>query len=179
MKNQDKRISKFMSLVLRHQPEKLNITLDENGWTDVAILISRMQRQFPFFDIKRLEQVVAENDKKRFAFNDDKTKIRASQGHSVKIDLGYTQKEPPAYLYHGTVGKFMEAINEKGLIKMGRHHVHLSEDRATAANVGSRRGSPVLLTIRSGEMFQNGIVFYQSENGVWLTEHVAPEYIEG
>lgn len=178
MEKQYKRISKFLSLVLRHQPETLDIQLDDKGWTNVEVLLQQMQAKFQGIDMEVLEQVVAENDKKRFAFNENKTLIRASQGHSVKIDLGYTQQEPPEYLFHGTVPKFMRDIKQKGLLKMSRHHVHLSADKETAFKVGTRRGVPTILTVRSGEMFRDGKLFYQSENGVWLTEHVPLTYIE-
>ena len=173
-----KRISKYLSLVLRHQPESIGISLDENGWTNVDSLLNKLQRKFRGIDLNLLKEVVATNDKKRFAFNEDETLIRANQGHSVKIDFGYIEKEPPAFLYHGTVPKFMREIKLKGLLKMSRHHVHLSFERETAFKVGSRRGVPTILTVKSGEMHQNGFAFYQSENGVWLTEHVPPKFIE-
>ena len=178
MKINNKHISKYLSLVLRHQPESIGIQLDDNGWTSVTVLLQKLQRKFKYINLDILEEVVATNDKKRFAFNEDKSLIRANQGHSVNIDLGYTQKEPPAFLYHGTVPKFMLAIKEKGLLKMSRHHVHLSADNETAFKVGTRRGVPTILTIRAGEMHENGFVFYQSDNGVWLTEKVPPQFIE-
>jgi putative RNA 2'-phosphotransferase len=128
--------------------------------------------------MEELEEVVATNTKKRFSFNEDKTKIKANQGHSIKVDLALQPKQPPSYLYHGTVEKFLQSIREKGLIKGSRHHVHLSADKETAINVGSRRGKPIILTIKSGEMHAQNHIFYQSENGVWLTETVPTEYIE-
>jgi len=175
---QTKHISKFLSYVLRHHPDKLGITLDENGWTSVAILLEKIQGSEYSLSMEELEEVVATNNKKRFAFNEDKTKIRANQGHSIQIDLALQTKEPPAYLYHGTVEKFMPSIQEKGLLKGNRHHVHLSADKETAINVGSRRGKPIVLTIKSGEMLAQGYAFYQSENGVWLTDAVPSEFIE-
>jgi putative RNA 2'-phosphotransferase len=178
MKPNNKHISKYLSLVLRHQPDTIGITLDENGWTSVIILLEKLRLKFKYINLDILEEVVATNDKKRFAFNEDKSLIRANQGHSVNIDLGYTQKEPPAFLYHGTVPKFMLAIKEKGLLKMSRHHVHLSADTETAFKVGTRRGVPTILSVNAKAMHEDGIAFYQSDNGVWLTEHVAAKYIE-
>ncbi|WP_299677538.1 RNA 2'-phosphotransferase [uncultured Dokdonia sp.] len=172
-----KHISKFLSLVLRHNPDKIGITLDAQGWTDVNILLQNMNRQGKKVDLERLKEVVATNDKKRFAFNEDLTKIRASQGHSISVDLKYEAITPPKFLYHGTVPKFMRDIQQKGLLKMSRLHVHLSEDRTTAMRVGARRGVPTILVIRSGAMHQNGHEFYKSENEVWLTDHVPVEYI--
>ncbi|WP_108808488.1 RNA 2'-phosphotransferase [Aquimarina spinulae] len=178
MKTNNKHISKFLSLILRHNPDKVGIQLDENGWTDVQELLQKVKRHRPGLNMDVLEEVVASCDKQRFAFNEDHTRIRANQGHSIKVDLEYQPKQPPEFLYHGTVAKFMEAIREKGLLKMNRHHVHLSEERETAIKVGSRRGKPIILTVRSGEMYTRGIEFYQSDNEVWLTDIVAPEYIE-
>ncbi|MCH2194639.1 RNA 2'-phosphotransferase, partial [Kordia sp.] len=172
-----KNISKFLSYVLRHNPDKLGITLDANGWTSVKTLLEKINVDNYSLSMETLEEVVATNNKKRFAFNEDKTMIRANQGHSVNIDLALQSKEPPNYLYHGTVEKFMESIREKGLIKGSRQHVHLSADKETAINVGSRRRKPIILTIRSGEMHAKGYTFYQSENGVWLTEAVPSEFI--
>lgn len=172
-----KHISKFLSLVLRHNPDKLGITLDDQGWADVSILLENMNKQGKKVDIDRLKEVVATNDKKRFAFNEDETKIRANQGHSIKVDLAYEAITPPEFLYHGTVPKFIRDIQQKGLCKMSRHHVHLSEDKTTAMRVGSRRGVPTILVVRSREMHQKGHSFYKSENGVWLTDAVPPKYI--
>ncbi|WP_271764732.1 RNA 2'-phosphotransferase [Aquimarina algiphila] len=178
MKTNHKHISKFLSLILRHNPGKIKLYLDENGWADVSELLSKAKRHQPSLDMKLLKEIVETNDKKRFAFNEGETRIRANQGHSIQIDLEYKPVRPPEFLYHGTVAKFMDAIREKGLLKMSRHHVHLSEERETATKVGSRRGKPIILTVRSGEMYTNGIEFFQSDNGVWLTDTVAPEYIE-
>jgi putative RNA 2'-phosphotransferase len=129
------------------------------------------------FSEAELKQVVADSDKQRFALSDDGTLIRANQGHSVAVDLDLEPLTPPDVLYHGTVAKFLDAIREKGLLKGKRHHVHLSGDKATASNVGSRRGKPVILTIESNRMHALGLMFYLSKNGVWLTDHVPPEYI--
>ncbi|MEP1489725.1 MAG: RNA 2'-phosphotransferase [Algibacter sp.] len=170
-------ISRFLSLVLRHDPDKIGITLDSQGWIDVEILLNQMNTHGKTFDFNQLCEVVETNDKKRFAFNDDKTRIRANQGHSIAVDLQYEAIQPPEYLYHGTVAKFMDAIKENGLLKMSRHHVHLSESLETATKVGARRGNPIILTVRSGEMFKQGKTFFKSDNDVWLTDEVSTEFI--
>lgn len=170
--------SKFLSLVLRHKPQILDLVLDENGWADVAILLERMQRESRAITFEQLEFVVESNDKKRFAFNEDKTLIRASQGHSITIDLDYEPLTPPEFLFHGTPDKFIKLIREKGLMKMKRHHVHLSLDRETAIKVGSRRGKPVILRIRALEMHHESHQFFISANGVWLTDNVPAEFID-
>lgn len=175
--NQTKRISKFLSLVLRHNPEKIGINLDEAGWTDVNELLKKLPQTLKV-NRETLDHVVENNDKKRFAFSEDGKQIRASQGHSVKIKLGYEAVEPPEFLFHGTVPKFMQAIRKSGLKAMNRHAVHLSNDRETAVNVGNRRGNAIILSIRSGAMHRAGNQFFVSENGVWLTETVPPEFIE-
>ncbi|PZF71647.1 RNA 2'-phosphotransferase [Taibaiella soli] len=174
---QKKEIGKFLSLILRHSPETIQIKLDENGWADTAELISRCAKRGKTFTQEDLEEIVRTNDKQRYAFNEDNTKIRANQGHSIEVDLALKTAEPPEFLFHGTVSKFVEAIRKEGLQKMSRQHVHLSEDKTTAEKVGSRRGVPVILTVRSGEMHQDGVVFYLSENGVWLTDQVPAKYI--
>ena len=174
-----KRISKFLSLVLRHQPEHINLELDKNGWAIIEELIKKSKSKNITFSTTDLEEIVTTNDKQRFAFNEEKTKIRANQGHSVKtIDLELKPQQPPAFLYHGTVSKFMHAIRQHGLQKRSRQHVHLSKDVETATKVGSRRGQPIILSIRALDMFNNGFKFYCSENGVWLTDHVPAEFID-
>lgn len=172
------RISKFLSLVLRHEPESIGLELDENGWTGVLSLISKVGRKFPGFNMATLEEVVAKNNKQRFAFNEDKTRIRANQGHSVKVDLDYDPVEPPEFLYHGTVGRYIRDIQKTGLQKMSRHHVHLSKDLETAVVVGTRRGSAVILTVRAGDMHRDGLKLYVTPNGVWLADSVPPQYID-
>lgn len=172
------RISKFLSLVLRHEPEKIGITLDEHGWTDCQELIEAANRKGKRFDYATLLRVVRENDKQRFALSEDGKRIRANQGHSVRVDLALEAQTPPERLYHGTVAKFLDAIRESGLQKGERHHVHLSEQLITATKVGERRGQPIILTIRAAEMSAAGYPFYQSANGVWLTDAVPPEFIE-
>jgi putative RNA 2'-phosphotransferase len=156
----------------------LGIELDENGWTDVDGMLLKMQRRFPGFNRAALEEVIRDNDKQRFALSNDGSKIRASQGHSVKVDLDYKPQVPPEILYHGTVDRHLEAIRGSGLLKMSRHAVHLSKDIGTATNVASRYGKPVLLKVRAGEMHREGFDFFKSENGVWLTDEVPPQFIE-
>lgn len=171
------KISRFLSLVLRHDPDKIGIQLDEEGWIDVDTLLAQMNAHGKRVDFEMLCDVVVTNDKKRFAFNGGKTRIRANQGHSIKVDLKYEAIQPPEYLYHGTVGKFMDAIKKNGLLKMSRHHVHLSESLETATKVGARKGNPIILTVNSGEMEKAGHLFYKSDNGVWLTDTVPSEFI--
>lgn len=173
-----KKTSKFLSLILRHSPDTIGLRLDENGWADVEELIQKSVGKSMYFSSQELEEVVLTNDKQRFAFNDDKTRIRASQGHSVDVELQLEAKVPPEVLYHGTVEKFLQSIMTEGLRKMERHHVHLSQDRETAEKVGSRRGTAIILVVRSGEMNREGVEFYLSANGVWLTEQVPVKYIE-
>ncbi|MCA9071342.1 MAG: RNA 2'-phosphotransferase [Planctomycetaceae bacterium] len=172
-----KRISKFLSLVLRHRPELIGIDLDGQGWVSVQELLTHAHRQGTRFSEAELRQVVRESDKQRFALSDDGLLIRANQGHSVSVDLGLEPSSPPEVLYHGTVATFLTDIREKGLLKGQRHHVHLSPDKATATKVGSRRGKPVILEIASQQMHADGLEFYLSTNGVWLTDHVPPSYI--
>jgi putative RNA 2'-phosphotransferase len=169
--------SKFLSLVLRHNPGKIGLTLDENGWADVDDLINRCNKKNQSIDRSSLELIVKENDKQRFSFNDDGNKIRANQGHSIEVDLGLQEVTPLAKLYHGTVQKFLDSIKSEGLKKMSRQHVHLSKDLETAIKVGSRRGKPIILEVNSSAMADDGFKFYLSENNVWLTDHVPPQYI--
>jgi putative RNA 2'-phosphotransferase len=172
-----KDISKFLSLVLRHEPGKIGITLDEQGWTDCRELIEAAGHRGKKFSYETLLEVVRTNDKQRFALSEDGKRIRANQGHSVTIDLALVPQDPPEFLYHGTVPKFIESIRVGGLRKGERHHVHLSQDLTTATKVGERRGKPVILSIRSAEMAAPGHPFFRSENGVWLTDAVPPGFI--
>jgi putative RNA 2'-phosphotransferase len=165
--------SRFLSLILRHEPEKLGLTLDKNGWVPLYQLLSKMD-----MDMTTLEEIVATNDKKRFEFNGDKTRIRACQGHSVEVDLQLNRRTPPEFLYHGTQRAFLDSIKKEGLVKGKRNHVHLSADIATATKVGNRHGSKtVVLTIKSGEMYTDTFKFYISTNNVWLTDFVPYKYI--
>lgn len=170
--------SKFLSLVLRHKPETIGLQLDSQGWASVDDLLRRMAAHGHPLTPDELQELVATNSKQRFAFSDDGKMIRASQGHSVDIELGLSRQEPPEYLYHGTVAAVLPAVRQEGLKKMSRQHVHLSKDVATAVIVGQRRGKPVILTIRSDAMHQDGLAFYLSANGVWLTDAVPPQYID-
>jgi putative RNA 2'-phosphotransferase len=171
------RMSKFLSLVLRHKPELIGLTLDQNGWASVEDLIRLANRHGIRLTRPLLMQVVADNEKKRFALSDNGERIRASQGHSVKVDLGLPPALPPEILYHGTASRFLESILAGGLHSANRQHVHLSPDVATAMRVGQRHGSPVVLVIRSGEMAAAGHTFFVSANGVWLTDRVPQEFI--
>lgn len=173
-----KRISKFLSLVLRHRPEVLELQLDENGWASVEELLQKMNRGPYALSFEDLKEIVETNDKQRFIFSDDYSHIRANQGHSMSVDLGLQEKVPPGILYHGTATQNLESIKVKGLIKGSRNHVHLSSDHETGVKVGSRHGEPVVLEIQAMNMYQAGLVFYLSENGVWLTDQVPVEFIK-
>jgi putative RNA 2'-phosphotransferase len=172
------RTSKFLSLVLRHEPERVGLKLDHAGWVNVDELLATLNRHGVSLTLEQLRHIVATSDKKRFAFNDDETRIRASQGHSIDVELQYAPQVPPALLYHGTATRFLDSIRDKGLLKMERHHVHLSAETVVTVQVGARHGKPALLIIRAGEMHRAGHVFYRSANGVWLVEHVPPQFIE-
>lgn len=177
MSKKDISQSKFLSLVLRHKPETIGVTLDAEGWIDVQALLEAMGRHGHALTRPDLERLVRESDKQRFALSEDGTRIRANQGHSVEVDLGLTPQTPPEKLYHGTVDRFLDSIRATGLEKRQRHHVHLSADIATASKVGERRGKPVLLEISSGHMHREGHRFFLSENGVWLVDHVPTQFI--
>ncbi len=178
MSKDDKQISKYLSYILRHKPDDAGVVLDDAGWVPVDELLSKIDKNGYSIWFDRLCHIVGSNDKKRFEFNDDKSMIRASQGHSVKVDLGYSPAEPPEILYHGTALKNLDLIRAKGLVKGNRHHVHLSHDKDTALAVGQRYGKPVLLEILAGTMQKDDFAFYISTNNVWLTESVPVEYIQ-
>ncbi len=169
------KVSKYLSKHLRHQPERIGLALDEGGWVEIDMLIAAAAAHGFRFTRDELDHVVATNDKRRFAV--DGTRIRASQGHSVEVDLGLEPAPPPAHLYHGTVARHLDAIRAEGLRPMNRHDVHLSPDHETALRVGSRRGRPIVLTVDSAAMHRDGHVFHMSANGVWLTEAVPPRYL--
>jgi putative RNA 2'-phosphotransferase len=171
------RISKFLSLVLRHEPERIGIVLDSAGWTDVSALLEAAAAHGVVLTPAELEQIVATSDKQRFALSPDGARIRANQGHSVEVELALAPAPPPELLYHGTVERVLHGIRELGLLKRERHHVHLSADVVTANAVGGRRGKPVVLAIRASEMAAAGHVFFRTANGVWLVEHVPPAFI--
>jgi putative RNA 2'-phosphotransferase len=170
--------SKFLALVLRHKPDEIGLTLDPNGWADVEELLLRCNARGKRVTRALLERVVAENDKKRFAFSDDGSRIRASQGHSVEVDLALNPLEPPELLFHGTADRNRNSIRAGGLHSAQRQHVHLSLDVATATKVGQRHGKPIILKVRAREMWKAGHPFYLSANGVWLTDRVPPEFID-
>jgi putative RNA 2'-phosphotransferase len=171
-------ISKYLSKHLRHQPERIGLTLQPGGWVVVDdLLAATAEHNFPITRAE-LDEVVARNNKQRFAFDDTGTLIRASQGHSIAIDLGLTPTSPPDVLYHGTGHRAAAVIATEGLYKMGRHHVHLSLDQETARNVGTRHGRPVVFRVNSRRMAQDGFTFFCSDNGVWLVDAVPTEYLE-
>jgi putative RNA 2'-phosphotransferase len=169
--------SKLLSYVLRHRPDSIGLALDAHGWAAVDDLLARLGAAGHAVDRALLERVVADNDKQRFAFNEDRTRICASQGHSVKVDLALVPAEPPPVLYHGTASRFMKSILAEGLRASGRHHVHLSADVDTARRVGARHGFPAILRVDAQRMRADGLVFYCSDNGVWLTDTVLPRYL--
>lgn len=175
---QQTHISKFLSLVLRHKPETIDIQLDQNGWVDVYELIDKSNKYGIQFDRETLNHIVATNSKKRFAFNDKFDKIRASQGHSVEIELGYKNQKPPEILFHGTSQKSVQSILDKGLEKRNRQHVHLSSDTETAIKVGQRYGKPIVFKILAEKMYNDKFEFYISEMGVWLTDNVPTKYLK-
>ncbi|MFO0867019.1 MAG: RNA 2'-phosphotransferase [Gemmataceae bacterium] len=170
--------SKFLALVLRHKPEEIGLTLDPNGWAEVDELLRLCNARGKRLTRDLLERVVAENDKKRFAFSDDGARIRASQGHSVEIDLALVPIEPPELLFHGTADRNRDSIRAGGLHSAKRQHVHLSLDVATATKVGQRHGKPIILKVRAREMWLAGHKFYLSANGVWLTDSVPAHFID-
>jgi len=172
------RTSKFLSLVLRHEPERVGLKLGEAGWVSVDELLQALNSHGVALTLDQLKHIVATSDKKRFAFSEDGLRIRTSQGHSVEVDLEYQPQTPPEILYHGTATRFLDGIRKDGLQKMGRHDVHLSAETKVTVQVGSRHGKPALLTIRAGEMHRAGFVFHCSPNGVWLVDQVPSQFIE-
>ena len=172
----EKSLSKFISLILRHRPEAVGITLDEHGWANVDELLEGINKTRRI-DMALLEKIVAEDDKQRYSFNDDKTLIRANQGHSIPVDVELEEKEPPAVLWHGTGEKYTRAIDREGLIPKGRLYVHLSPDIETAKKVGSRHGRPVVYEVNAKTMRADGYRFFLSVNGVWLTKKVPVRYL--
>ena len=164
--------SKFLSLVLRHKPQQIGIELMKGGWAPVDKVLKGLN-----ISMEDLKYIVDTDEKKRYSFNEDKTLIRANQGHSINIDMQFEEQKPPKYLYHGTATKFADGIFGKGITKQNRQYVHLSKDTETAVKVGRRHGEPLVLLVRAEEMYDNGYKFYLSENGVWLTDIVPPTYI--
>ena len=172
------RASKFLSLILRHEPEQVGLKLGEAGWVSVEELLQAVNGHGMALTLDQLKHIVATSDKKRFAFSQDGQRIRASQGHSVEVDLQYAPQPPPELLYHGTATRFLNGIRKEGLRKMGRHDVHLSVETKIAHKVGGRHGKPVSLVIRASEMHRARFVFRCSANGVWLVDDVPPRFID-
>lgn len=170
-------VSKFLSLVLRHEPSRASIRLDPAGWVEVGDLLAGCARAGMAITPEELDEVVRTNEKQRFAFSEDGLRIRASQGHSVEVELGYEPAVPPETLYHGTIAKFLDSIHAQGLLKGERHDVHLSESPETATAVGQRRGQPIILRVHAGRMHRDGHTFRRSANGVWLTDSVPAAYV--
>jgi len=171
-------ISKFMSLVLRHQPGRIGLVLDAAGWADISELLAHAAAAGRAITRDQLDEVVATSDKRRFALSDDGQRIRANQGHSIDVDLGLVPQPPPLVLFHGTAWRFVDSIRLTGLERRSRHHVHLTANAATGEAVGRRYGKPVILRIAAGQMAARGHVFFRSANDVWLVESVPPEFIE-
>ena len=172
------KLSMFISLVLRHKPDAAGIALDEHGWENVEELLDGINNTGRKMDMGVLEEIVRTDYKQRYSFNEDKTLIRANQGHSIPVDVELKEEGPPEFLYHGTADRFIKAIMEEGLKPMSRLYVHLSKDMETANKVGKRHGNPVILKVHSGQMSREGIQFYLSENGVWLTKKVDVKYLK-
>lgn len=171
-------ISKFLSYVLRHEPQAIGLQLDSEGWADIGSLMAGAAEDGRTLDISLIHAVVSSSDKKRFSISDDGLRIRAVQGHSTaNVSLQHVEKKPPEILYHGTATRFLESIRQQGLIAGARHHVHLSQDLATAITVGQRYGTPAVLIISALRMYQQGFKFFQAENGVWLSNHIPSSFI--
>jgi len=176
-KNTD--ISKFLSYVLRHKPEAIGLSLDNEGWAIISDLILCSVKEGYTLDNNLLHDIVDSSDKKRFTISDDGLRIRAAQGHSTQqVNIAYTEKKPPDILYHGTASRFISAIREHGLIPLSRQYVHLSPDENTAIQVGQRHGKPVVLKIKALNMYEQGFKFFQADNGVWLTDTVPYRFIQ-
>lgn len=172
-----KETSQFLSLILRHKPEVIGITLDEHGWANVDELVRGVAKTYKEFNLKTLERIVESDEKQRYSFNDNHTLIRANQGHSIPVDVELEKVVPPECLYHGTGVKYKESIDKQGLIPKSRLYVHLSSDVKTALTVGKRHGDPIVYTVISGKMHKDGYEFFKSVNGVWLTKSVPPQYL--
>jgi putative RNA 2'-phosphotransferase len=170
-------LSKFLSFVLRHQPESIRLTLDRNGWVDIDELVARSRAHGKPLSRELIEEIVATSPKQRFALSEDGRRVRANQGHSIDVDLAYEPAVPPDILFHGTALASLPGIRATGLERRSRHHVHLSPDEQTARTVGMRRGKPIILRIAAGRMHADGYAFYLSANGVWLVESVPVAYI--
>lgn len=174
----DEQLGRFLSLILRHKPSAAGITLDSHGWADVNELIAGVNQTGKQLNREILERIVRGNQKQRYSFNSDHSKIRANQGHSIPVDLEFTPAVPPSFLFHGTTSRFLESIRKQGITRQSRQYVHLSSDRKTAEKVGARHGKPVILVIDAQRMLQDGRTFYLSENGVWLCKDIPWNYVK-
>ena len=172
-----KQLSKSLSYVLRHRPDSIGVELETGGWINVATLLNALSQDGKHISVEVLREIVAQSDKQRFELSEDGLRIRARQGHSVEVELGYEPATPPTVLYHGTATRNLDSIFEQGLLKGRRHHVHLSTNKQTMMQVAVRHGKPALLSIQSGQMHADGHEFFVTGNNVWLTEHVPPRYI--
>lgn len=179
MKKSQEKISKYLSFILRHNPEAIGLSLDTQGWANVEELLEGMKKINKAITRNELQEIVEKNDKKRFTFSNNGLYIRAAQGHSLKnVDISFEEKTPPDLLFHGTASRFLQSIKQKGLIPGSRHYVHLSEEEKTAKAVGLRYGVPVILKINAGVMCDQGHKFYQADNGVWLTNNVPVKFLQ-
>ena len=170
-------LGRYISLILRHKPDVIGISIDEHGWANVDEFINGINNTNNYINMEILEEIVQTDTKQRYSFNEDKTLIRANQGHSIPVDVELEAVEPPEYLYHGTGQKYVESIDEQGLVPKSRLYVHLSKDEETAINVGTRHGNPIIYIVQSGQMFKDGYEFFKSVNGVWLIKHVPTKYL--
>ncbi|EIS9524030.1 RNA 2'-phosphotransferase [Clostridioides difficile] len=177
MSKKDK-LSIFISLILRHKPETIGIKLDDYGYADVNELIEKINNTGRNINIEILVQIVKEDNKQRYSFNEDRSKIRANQGHSINVNVELRELEPPRFLYHGTATRFLDNIKKEGIISKSRLYIHLSNDIDTAVQVGKRHGIPIVLKINAGKMYENDYKFYLSENNIWLCEYIPFKYVE-
>lgn len=170
------KISRFLSLVLRHHPEIIDLHIDSHGWAEVEELLLKMKKKYPI-SREILEEIVRTDNKGRYSFDEERRRIRANQGHSISVDVELEEREPPEFLYHGTGAKYVTSISQQGLLPMSRLFVHLSEEKKTAREVGKRHGNPVIYRVRSGDMGKKGYRFYLSVNHVWLTKEVPADFL--
>ncbi len=176
--NRDVPLSRFISLVLRHDPSAAGISLDGHGWADVAALVAGVRQTGRTIDTETLERIVREDSKQRYSFSADHMKIRANQGHSIPVDVELSAQTPPDTLYHGTAERFLDSIRREGITRQQRQHVHLSAGFKTAVEVGARHGKAAVLPIDAAAMARDGVTFYLSENGVWLCGAVPWRYVK-
>lgn len=170
------KISRFLSLVLRHHPEIIDLHIDSHGWAEVEELLLKMKKKYPI-SREILEEIVRTDNKNRYSFDEEHRRIRANQGHSISVDVELEERKPPEFLYHGTGAKYVTSISQQGLLPMSRLFVHLSEEKKTAREVGKRHGNPVIYRVRSGDMGKKGYRFYLSVNHVWLTKEVPADFL--